>query len=109
MQSSGQFSKPKGGQSYKPSVSGQGSSFTPTGKKTAPQGRQSIGQAVKGKPTSGQLQEFLKLPKTNVGQTKTSLSGKIGSAAVGAAAGAMALDHFSKGKVGVRPAILGRT
>jgi hypothetical protein len=86
------------GQFYKPTVSGQGSSFAPTGKKTVPQGLQLTGQAGKGKPTSGQLQEFLHLPKTNVGQTKSGLGRKIGATAVGVAAGAMALDHFSKGK-----------
>ncbi|MDQ1238341.1 MAG: hypothetical protein QG577_526 [Thermodesulfobacteriota bacterium] len=95
-----QSSKSRGGQSYKPNASGKGSSFAPTGKKQAPQGRQSIGQAGKGTPTSGQLQDFLKLPKTNVGQTKSGLGGKIGAGVVGAAAGAMALDHFSKGGSG---------
>ncbi len=110
--SSGQFSKPTGGGYSKPTIKGQKSTFKPeslgtrtnvkpVGKKPLPQVKQPLtGQVGKGKPTHGQVQEFLKLPKTNAGQIKSGL-GKIGAAAVGGAAGAMALDHFlNKGKLG---------
>ena len=53
------------------------------------------------KPTQSQLQEHLNLPKTNVGSARPGL-GKLGVAAAGAAAGAIALDHFAGGKSGER-------
>jgi hypothetical protein len=53
------------------------------------------------KPTQSQLQEHLNLPKANVGGGKTGL-GKLGAATLGGAAGAIALDHFARGKSGER-------
>ena len=111
-QPSGQLSKPTGSGYSKPTFSRQKSSFKPESFRTQPntkpggnkipaQGiRSQAGQAWKNKPTQGQLQEFLKLPKTNAGKTGPGL-GKIGAAAVGGAAGAVALDHFfNRGKPG---------
>lgn len=109
---SGQFQRPTGGGYSKPSVSGQKppsrpESFRPQtnskpgGNKPPSQGmRPPAGNWGKERPTQSQLQEFLKLPKTGPGQQKPGL-GKIGAAAVGGAAGAVALDHFlNRGKPG---------
>lgn len=91
-----------------PAVSGEKQLFKPDTRtplksmdKKFPLGdiRSRTGPAWKGQPTQGQVQDFLKLPKVGGDKTKSGL-GKIGAAALGAAAGAIALDHFARGKAG---------
>ena len=71
----------RGGGYSKPSVSGQ---------------RQFRGQTGQGNPSRGQVQHFLNMPNRGAAQTRTGF-GKVGAAAVGATAGAMALHHFAQG------------
>lgn len=119
---SGQSSRPTGGGYSKPTVSGQKPSFKPGtsrpqtnvkpgGNRLPMQGLHSQpGKVWKNKPTPGQVQNFLKLPKTNVGQARPG-AGKIGAAAVGGAAGVMALDHFvnrdKEARPGDQPSMMG--
>jgi hypothetical protein len=52
------------------------------------------GKAFRERPTQGQLQQFLNLPKNNAGGQRGPGLGKFGGAVLGGAAGAVALDHF---------------
>ncbi len=58
--------------------------------------RQFRGQSGVINPTQGQVQRFLNMPNNGAAQTRTGL-GKVGAAALGATAGAMALHHFASG------------
>jgi hypothetical protein len=56
-------------------------------------GQSQNGRVLQHNPTQGQVQHFLNLPKNNAGTNRHGM-GKIGAAALGATAGAIALDHF---------------
>lgn len=69
--------------------------------------RPQTGQEWRNRPTQDQVQRFLNLPRNNVGQARPGL-GKVGAAAVGAAAGAIALDQFSnRGRAAGDRAVIG--
>ncbi|MGC8658318.1 MAG: hypothetical protein ACP5U1_04530 [Desulfomonilaceae bacterium] len=55
------------------------------------------GPVQKPKPTQGQVQQFLNLPKSDIGRKPGPSLGKMGAAALGGAAGAVALDYFLAG------------
>ena len=104
--SSGQVFQHRGGGFSNPAFSGRGQSFTrgPAQSHTnfkswehklpSEHGVQSqTGRVLEHNPTQGQVQHFLNLPKNNAGTNRHGM-GKIGAAALGATAGAIALDHF---------------
>jgi hypothetical protein len=91
----------------KPNLSGRQMEQRRDGNRLPSQGRNiRPDQTFRNKPTQGQVQDFLKLPKTNVNQTKPGI-GKIGAAALGVGAGAMALDHFAGHGRPIDPAGMG--
>ncbi len=103
--------KHRGGGYSQPNLSGQNrvvnpQSFRPQrdtrpgGNRTPVQGvHPQAGQGFKNKPSQERVQQFLNLPKQNIGRQPGPGMGKVGAAALGGAAGAVALDHFlNKGR-----------
>jgi hypothetical protein len=98
--------KPGAGGYPKPNLSGQNrvvnpQSFRPQrdigpgGNRMPVQGvHPQPGQGFKNKPSQENVQRFLNLPKQNIGRQPGPGLGKVGAAALGGAAGAVALDHF---------------
>ncbi|MCL5124114.1 MAG: hypothetical protein M1511_06380 [Deltaproteobacteria bacterium] len=96
--------KPKAGQYFKPQIPGTKQLHVPPtnvkqGREKIPiEGpRRSYRQGLEHKPTQGQVQHFLNLPKSDVGRQPGSSLGRVGASALKGAAGAMALDHFVSG------------